>query len=285
MPDSATWLSELREPVGAVLPAVPDEGPGSRRVVLFGPPGIGRTTAAGALARRLGRPVLRLAPGPQDAPVPWTGLLELALALQPLPAAYELAAAVDGAAGAEPADASLRLRRLATALLREVPPLTLVVDNAQWLDPASAAVLRWALRLVPELPVIATERSWRPGTEGHWSGEDARAVRVPPLTVRQLSSVLAPHRHTLRQVGRIHRCSGGNPALALALAETADPGTDPDGEDGTALPPAARRLVDEWLGTVSEEARELLALAALDDRPDRELLARLAGPAAGTLLA
>ncbi|WP_344551101.1 LuxR family transcriptional regulator [Kitasatospora saccharophila] len=275
-------MSELREPVGAVLPAVPDDAPGSRRVVLFGPPGIGRTTAAGTLARRLGLPVLRLAPGPQDAPVPWTGLLELALALQPLPAARDLAAAVDAAAGAEPAGASLRLRRLATALLREVPPLTLVVDNAQWLDPASAAVLRWALRLVPELPVIATERGWHPGSEGHWSGEDAHAVRVPPLTAAQLSALLAPYRPTPGQVDRIHRCSGGNPALALALAEVADPGED---EDGAALPPAARRLVGEWLGTVSEEARELLTLAALDDRPDRELLARLVGPAAGGLLA
>ncbi|GLW55146.1 helix-turn-helix transcriptional regulator [Kitasatospora phosalacinea] len=285
MPDSATQLSVFQEPVGTVLPALPDGVPGARRVVLFGPPGIGRTTAAGILARRLGLPVLRLAPGPQDAPVPWTGLLELALALQPLPAARELAAAVDEAADSEPAGASLRLRRLTTALLREIPPLTLVVDNAQWLDPASAAVLRWALRLTPDLPVIATERTWRPGTEGYWSGEDVHAVRVPPLTAHQLSALLSARRPTHGQVARIHRRSGGNPALALALADAADPVADRDGDDEAALPPAARRVVGEWLDSVSEEARDLLTLAALDDRPDRKLLARLVGPAAGHLLA
>ncbi|MFF2814940.1 AAA family ATPase [Kitasatospora cineracea] len=294
-------MSELQGAAGAVLPVVPDDVlpvvpvvpddvPGTRRVVLFGPPGIGKTTAAGVLGRRLGLPVLRLAPGPQDARVPYAGLLELALAAQPLPAARELAAGLDGAAGdPDGAGASLRLRRLTAALLRDAPPVTLVVDNAQWLDPASAAVLRWALRLAPDLPVIAAERTWRPEAGGHWIGEDAHPVRVPALTDRQVAALLAPHRPALREVARIRTAGGGNPALVLALAEdldrTAAPSAARGAEDGPALPPAARRLVGEWLGTVSEEARELLTLAALDDRPDRTLLARLAGPAAGALLA
>ncbi|GHI24305.1 hypothetical protein Shyd_56760 [Streptomyces hydrogenans] len=109
-----------------------------------------------ALGRRLGLPVLRLAPRPQDARVPCAGLLELALALQALPAARELTAELDEAAGrpGSPDDAgsALRLRRQTAAVLREAPPMTLVVDNAQWLDPASAAVLGWALRLTPDLP-------------------------------------------------------------------------------------------------------------------------------------
>ncbi|MFG2825836.1 AAA family ATPase [Kitasatospora sp. NPDC048365] len=262
--------------------------PGTRRVVLFGPPGIGKTTAAGVLARRLGLPALRLAPGPQDAPVPYTGLLELALALQPLPSARDLAAAIDHATdtsgspnGTGPA---LRLRRLTADLLRDAPPLTLVVDNAQWLDEASAAVLRWALRLAPGLPVIAAERTWSPGPEGHWSGEDTHAVRIPSLAPHQVAALLAPHGPTSQEVTRIHTRSGGNPALALVLADAADPAADRRAGEDPALPPAARHLVSEWLGTVSGEVRELLTLAALDDRPDRELLARLAGPAAETLL-
>ncbi|MFB7950421.1 LuxR C-terminal-related transcriptional regulator [Kitasatospora phosalacinea] len=283
-------MSELPEVPGAGLP---DEVRGVRRVVLFGPPGIGKTTAAGVLGRQLGLPVLRLAPGPQDAAVPYAGLLELALALTPLAPARELAAALDGAADADRAGAPLRLRRLTAELLQEAPPVTLVVDNAQWLDGASAAVLRWALRLAPGLPVIAAERTWRPGAADHWSGEDAHPLRVPALTPRQVAALLTAHRPTPREVARIHARSGGNPALALALAEAADPRTDPaadpsaglGGGDGPALPPAARRLVGEWLGTVSEGARELLTLAALDDRPDRRLLARLVGPAAGSLLA
>ncbi|GHI22695.1 hypothetical protein Shyd_40660 [Streptomyces hydrogenans] len=129
-------------------PLLPEDVHHTRRVVLSGPPGSGKTTAAGALGRRLGLPVLRLAPRPQDARVPCAGLLELALALQALPAARELTAELDEAAGrpGSPDDAgsALRLRRQTAAVLREAPPMTLVVDNAQWLDPASAAVLGWA---------------------------------------------------------------------------------------------------------------------------------------------
>ncbi|MFF4384935.1 AAA family ATPase [Kitasatospora sp. NPDC001547] len=263
----------------------PDDLRAIRRVVLFGPPGIGKTTAAGALARRRGRPVLRLAPGPQDAPVPYAGLLELALTLQPLPTARELAAALDEAVGPPDSPAgtgpALRLRRLTATVLREAPPVTLVVDNTQWLDEASTAVLGWALRQAPELPVIATERTWRPEAGGHWCGEDAQVVRVPPLTLGQVASLLSPHRPDPDAVVRLHARSGGNPALALALAEACDRSA----LDDPPLPPAARRLLGEWLETVSHDVRELLTLAALDDRPDRDLLARLAGPAADHLLA
>ncbi|RKE23551.1 AAA ATPase-like protein [Streptomyces sp. TLI_171] len=284
-------LGGFREPVGPVVPTVPDDLPRTPRVVLFGPPGIGKTTAAGALGQRLGLPVLRLAPGPHDAPVPYAGLLELALVLQPLAAARELALAIDEASGtAGPPDGTgpaLRLRRLTAAALRDAPPLTLLVDNAHWLDGASAAVLGWALRLTPDLPVIAVERTWRRGGEDHWSGEDAQAVRVPALTGPQIAALLSPYRPTLRDVTRIHRRSGGNPALALALAADGAAAAPPGrgDEDDRALPPTARRLVREWLGTVSGDVQELLTFAALDDHPDRELLARLAGPAAGRLLA
>ncbi|MFE7599550.1 AAA family ATPase [Streptomyces sp. NPDC057494] len=288
MPDSEMWMSAFHE-ARPVLPVVPEDVHGTRRVVLFGPPGSGKTTAAGTLGRRLGLPVLRLAPRPQDARIPCAGLLELALALQALPAARELTAGLDEAAGrpGSPDDAgrALRLRRQTAALLREAPPMTLVVDNAQWLDPASAAVLGWALRLTPDLPVIAAERTWRPEAAGHWCGEDACAVRVPPLTAPQAATLLSPYRLASREVTRIHTHSGGNPALALALADASRPLPDRDGGSESALPPTARRLVGEWLDEVPAQVQELLTSAALDDRPDLDLLGELAGPAAESLLA
>ncbi|MER5738345.1 AAA family ATPase [Streptomyces sp. NPDC002262] len=291
MPDSAMWMNAFHEagPVVPVVPVVPEDVHGTRRVVLFGPPGSGKTTAAGALGRRLGLPVVRLAPRPQDARIACAGLLELALALPALPAARELTAALDEAAGesGSPDDAgrALRLRRQTAALLREAPPMTLVVDNAQWLDAASAAVLGWALRLAPDLPVIAAERTWRPGPAGHWCGEDTCAVRIPPLTAPQVAALLSPYRLAPREVTRIHARSGGNPALALALADASRPLPDREGEGEPALPPTASRLVGEWLDEVPDRVRELLTFAALDDRPDLELLGRLAGPAAEALLA
>ncbi|MFF9199839.1 AAA family ATPase [Streptomyces sp. NPDC014779] len=292
MPDSAMGTHASHE-TGPVLPVVPDDVHGTRRVVLFGPPGSGKTTAAETLGRRLGLPVLRLAPRPQDARVPYAGLLELALALPTLPAARDVTASLDDAAGRpgfpDEAGRALRLRRQTAALLRDAPPMTLVVDNAQWLDPASATVLGWALRLTPGLPVVAAERAWRAVAGGHWCGEDARTVRIPPLTVPQVATLLSPYRLVSREVLRIHAHSGGNPALALALAEArghtgAAPGA-PDTEDDPVLPPQVRQLVGEWLGTVSEEVQELLTFAALDDRPHLGLLSELAGPAAESLLA
>lgn len=272
-----------------MLPVVPEDVHGTRRIVLFGPPGSGKTTAAGALGRRLGLPVLRLAPRPQDARVACAGLLELALALPSLPAGRELTAALDEAAGRSgfPDDAgrALRLRRQTAVLLREAPPMTLVVDNAQWLDATSAAVLGWALRLTPDLPVIAAERTWRPGAAGHWCGESTCAVRIPPLTVPQVATLLSPYRLAPHEVTRIHTHSGGNPALALALADVSRPLPDREGGSESALPPTARRLVGEWLDEVPAQVQELLTFAALDDRPDLELLGRLAGPAAEALLA
>ncbi|MFF5455396.1 LuxR C-terminal-related transcriptional regulator [Streptomyces sp. NPDC012950] len=286
MQDSAMWTSAFHE-TGPVLPVVPEDVHHTRRVVLFGPPGSGKTTAAAALGRQLGLPVLRLAPHPQDARVPYTGLLELALALAALPAARKLTARLDEAVGLpDGAGSALRLRRQTAAVLREAPPMTLMVDNAQWLDPASAAVLGWALRLAPDLPVIAAERTWRPGAGSHWCGEDAYAVRIPPLTAPQVAALLAPYRLAPREVTRIHTHSGGNPALALALAQArGSTAAMPASEDDPLLPSPARQLAGEWLGTVSEEVQELLTLAALDDRPDLDLLSGLTGPAAESLLA
>ncbi|MFI8962529.1 LuxR C-terminal-related transcriptional regulator [Streptomyces sp. NPDC053493] len=287
MPDSA--MGTASHEAGPVLPVVPEDVHGTRRIVLFGPPGSGKTTAAGVLGRRLGLPVLRLAPQPPDARVSYAGLLELALALQALPVARELTAALDEAAGrpSSPDDAgpALRLRRQTAALLREAPPMTLVVDNAQWLDTASATVLGWALRLTPDLPVIAAERTWRPEAGGHWCGEDAYPLRVPALTAGQVTALLSPYRLPPLEVARIHACSGGNPALALALADASRPLPDREGGSEWALPPTARRLVGEWLDQVPAQVQELLTAAALDDRPDLELLGRLAGPAAEALLA
>ncbi|MCK1821879.1 AAA family ATPase [Streptomyces sp. XM83C] len=287
MQDSATWVTAPQGTAGALPPGVPDGVDGARRVVLFGPPGIGKTTAADELARRWGLPVLRLAPGREDARVPYAGVLELALCL-PSPWARQLGAAlkdvVDGPGRVEHDGTALRLRGLVTALLREAAPLTLVVDNAQWLDPAGAAVLSWALRLTPDLPVIVAERSWRPESGAHWCGRDAHPVRVPALSPAQLAALLSPCPLSADDVAWIHARSGGNPALALALADAVPLPSERAGGAEPPLPATARRLVGEWLDEVPDAVRELLACAALDDRPDVELLIRVGGPAAETLL-
>ncbi|MFD0598741.1 AAA family ATPase [Catellatospora coxensis] len=292
MADFPTVTSAFQEPPGNLLPVIPAEVYRTRRVVLFGPPGIGKTTAAGVLGQQLKLPVVRLAPGPQDSRIPHAALLELALALQPQPGAQKLAAGLDDAAEPGSVDhtkTALRLRRLTAALLRDTPPLTLLVDNAQWLDPASAAILRWALRMAPNLPVIAAERTWHPGAAGHWCGEDPCTVRIPAMTAEQIAALLSPYRLSANQVTQAHTRSGGNPALALALAgahdRTANMSATRGPEGDPLLPSAARRLVGEWLGTVSADVQHLLTFAALDDQPDLVLLSRLAGPAAESLLA
>ncbi|MFF5445687.1 AAA family ATPase [Streptomyces sp. NPDC012888] len=272
------------------------------RAVLTGPAGAGKTalaTAVAAAAESRGETVLRLAPEACDRLLPEAGAAAL-LALVPC-------RVVEGLAGPQRTAVAL-LRREADApragrdhvalrlalvevlrALATTEPVLVVLDNAQWLDPESADLLRFALRLTPpEVRLLAAERvqGAAPAAES-LCGPGAPAVRVPPLGADELAELLVRHGLPARLAGRIHQASGGNPRLALALGHSLADAREGAAHHADSLPvrgqarDVARRLLAEAPG----HTRPTLLLAALAERPTTALLRRAGRPDAEADLA
>lgn len=276
------------------------------RVVLTGAAGVGKTALAAAAATRAehrGETVLSLVPEETDRCIPGAVTATL-LAATPaglvadLPDPQREAVAValrqvpppDG--GRDP----IALRMAVAGLLRSLSaaaPALLVVDNAHWLDPESAAVLRFALHLAPpKLRVILVEQLH--GTEpGIDQGTDIVAglggpdvIVVPPLDADEVAELLVRHGLPYRLAGRIHQASGGNARLALTVGRSlkvARPSVHH--ADGLPLTGQVRLAARRMLDRVSPPVREALLLAALAHRPTAALLRRAGRPAADSELA
>ena len=162
-------------------------------------------------------------------------------------------------------------------------PLVLAVDDEQWLDPSSASTLTFAIRRIPNYPVLLLV-SRRTGIDAGIRLEDAvdqgrvNRLVVGPLGVRDIERTLSDRlgmsfsRSTLL---RLHGVSGGNPFYALELARAQD--SRPD--DGTAptvvIPPTLERLVDARLATLDPATRQSLVVCAAHGRMPIALLEAL----------
>ena len=135
-------------------------------LVIEGPPGIGKTTLWGEAVRRArlaGWQVLSCRPVPSDAGMPHVSLTDLlrpvpAAAFETLPAPQRRALQV-ASLREEAGPGDLDPRAVGTGLmallgqLADAGPLMLAVDDAQWLDPASARSLAFAFRRLGRRPV------------------------------------------------------------------------------------------------------------------------------------
>ncbi len=209
-------------------------------LVIAGEPGIGKTTLwaeATGRAGAAGYQVLSSRPVPSDAGLPHVALADLlrpvaddALEALPVPQRRALLVAL---LRAEPGEGDLDPRAVGTGLtellarLASQSPLLLAVDDAQWLDPASARVLAFALRRLDSSPVamLAAVRTSEPGRHGQFAAIEA-AMTGTRLTVGPLS-VAALHQMFRHTIGRsfprpllvgIHGAAGGNPFYALEIA-------------------------------------------------------------------
>ena len=292
-------------------------------VVLTGPSGIGKTAvvdAVGAAAVARGERVLRVAGAETDRWISNAGLADL---LSQLPETYlaELpepqrvaveAVLLRGRPGG--AGSRVRLaRRLAwQALLERCAddgPVLVLIDDAQWLDAASADVIASASRRVGSNNVraIVAERWPEYGEAGKteadhgyaagrasrrtnlWrvslprTGQPARAaalapnpvleIAVPPLAADDLADLLDLYALPARAASKLQADSGGNPYLALALSGAfADP-TTAAGRP-LPLPPRLHALLRDRMAALPDDVRETLLLAALAARPTVELLLR-----------
>ncbi|MGH2444595.1 MAG: AAA family ATPase [Candidatus Limnocylindria bacterium] len=269
-----------------------DAGLGRRALFLHGEAGIGKTAiwqwALDAAAGR-GHRVLVTRPTEAEARLPFAGLNDLfgdmVDAIGPeLPSPQRAAldvALMRSSAGGEPmqplalALAVLELVRLASAK----QPVTVAIDDVQWLDPSSAGVLRFALRRLEMEPVIvvATERTdaapAAPAILADLPGD--RVVRVPVTSLgaeeidrlldESLDLQLSP-----TMLRRVHRLSGGNPFYALEIGRSVSAG----GIDLESL----GGLVRARLAALSSDAREVAAHAAALAQPSAAVLEAALGP-------
>ncbi|MEV7415288.1 AAA family ATPase [Streptomyces sp. NPDC089919] len=268
------------------------------RAALTGAAGAGKTTVLDAVARAArsrGETVLRLAPEAADRHIPEASVVAL---LASVPAAV-----LDRLAGPQRTAISLVCReadaprdhialRLAILevlrTLAAADPVLIAVDNAQWLDEESVDLLRFALRLTPSrVRVLVGEhgRGGAPVAEA-LCGPGARAVRLTPLGADDVAELLVRHGLPARLAGRIHRASGGNPRLALALGHSLAEAREPV-HHAVSLPVSglAREVTRRLLAEAPDPARGTLLLAALATRPTTALLRRAGRPAAEAELA
>ena len=167
-------------------------------LALAGEPGIGKTALLGHAAQRsTGMRLLRARGIESETQVPFGSLLELVrpalVLLDQIPAPQ--AAALEAALALRPAAAQDRFAVGAATLsllaaYAEQAPVTVLVDDAQWLDGPSAAALLFAFRRMVADPV-AVLIAVREGEPSLLDGADLPVIRLGGLSLDE-AALLAP---------------------------------------------------------------------------------------------
>ena len=260
-------------------------------LLLEGEPGIGKTTlwrVAVESARERGFRALAARPAEAESTLSFAALGDVlrdagdAIGALPEPQRRALRIALlleeHEGAGIDGRAVSVALLRLLRELARDEPVLV-AVDDVQWLDPATAAVLTFALRRV-ELEPIAFLGTARP-EQVRLGFEALRSVRIAPLDVAAIDSILrraldAPLVRPL--VRRLSRASGGNPFYALELARSVvDHATHIDLTDPVPLPASLAELLRARLAALPQSSRRALAAVAALAQPTRALVEQSVG--------
>jgi DNA-binding CsgD family transcriptional regulator len=256
------------------------EGPVA--LVLEGEAGIGKSTLwlqAIEYGRRDGRRVLSCRPAAAERGLAQVGLIDLLEGSvdEVLPAlsapkrrALEVALLRDEAGGD-----GVDRRTLAVAthtvlqLLGEQSPLLVAVDDAQWLDSSSSALLAFALRRQDRSRVRALlTRRLESGVYASDLEDGLGSAHVERLPVGPLS-VGALHRLLVNRLGRpfarqtllrIHEGSGGNPFFALEIARVVAEDRDPGRP--LPVPETLEELVHGRISCLPDATRETLGLVA-----------------------
>ena len=271
-------------------------------LVLGGEPGIGKTTVWRAVLERAeerGHRVLSARPVDSEATLAFAAVadllrdgLEEALATLPHPQRSALEGAllrVDPPESPDPRAVAFGFYGSLLALAR-LAPLTVGIDDVQWLDAPSARVLEFALRRLSDVPVrivlafrTEAEGDLRPplGLDRGPLEERTHLLSLRPLEIDVLRRILRSRldiRLPQWTLARIHEASGGNPLLALELAR-ALVRRDLRPRAGEALPIPRRlsELVSERLERLSVGERDVLVLTAAASRPTLASVSRALG--------
>ena len=257
-------------------------------LVLEGEPGIGKTTlwrAAVDAAARLGCTVLAAAPAEAERELAFAALGDLVAGapagiLDRLPPpqrrALEVALLLADSDGPPPDARSLGIALGAVVrAAAEERPVLVAVDDAQWLDAASASALGFAARRLPDVPVVllVARRADEPGPLSLPDG--AQILRLAPLSLGALGRLLREQlglslrRPTLQQV---HAVSGGNPFYALGIGRALGERGEPPPGAALPVPRTLAELVGERLAGLPPAVRGALAHAALAAEPTPQLV-------------
>jgi tetratricopeptide (TPR) repeat protein len=186
----------------------------------------------------------------------------------------------------------LALARAVVSALRALAsdaPFLLAIDDVQWLDPASARVLSFAVRRVDEEPIgiLATLRGGADEPDPLALADALRPRAFAELTVGSLG--LQSLQQLLRQrfdvrlprakVAALHAASGGNPMFALEFARSVER-EEASLRARLPVPASLEELVRERVRALPEATRPLLELVAAIERPTLPLLEQALGESA-----
>ncbi len=245
--------------VEKVLERSRDGGLGA--LLLRGDPGIGKTTLwrhGVSFARACGGTVLVTRAAAEEMPLSLVGLVDL----------FDGAEDVFG-----PSSDPFRRGRAVLEQVRRLAragPVVVAIDDLQWLDPASAATLRYALRRLADEPVtlLATLRAGAADPLDLLAtiGVDRTdSLSVGPLGPDELRALLdtvvtSISRPVLR---RIHAISGGNPLYAIELVRAHVDNQGAFQQLGSvSLPRSVREAVEERIDALPEALLALLRTVA-----------------------
>jgi DNA-binding CsgD family transcriptional regulator len=260
---------------------------------VVGPAGIGKTTVwrdAVGRAEMRGYLVLAARPSQAERRMAFTGLADLlsvvdAASLQSLPAvqrrAIDVALLREDAGTARPTP-----RAVATAVLSllqslaEAGPVLLAVDDAQWLDVATATALEFALRrlelsAVGVLTGVRVDDQRRPTFDSVVPRERSREMMLGPMSTAALHDIIKRQldrtfpRPTLVQIAT---ASGGNPFYALEIAREIERSGPPKPGSRVPVPGELRTLVRARVARLPGRARDALLVASCLSQPSLSLI-------------
>jgi DNA-binding NarL/FixJ family response regulator len=270
----------------------------SGALLLEGEAGIGKTVLLQAgvdAARSSGRIVLLARPAASEATFAFAGVGDLlrdevgqALDRLPTPQRRALAVALlleEAASGpVDPHAVGLALLAVLSNLGRATP-VVVVVDDVQWLDPASAATLAFAARRLGTQQVALLFAARSPFSGGPFAAvvtDRLRLGSLAPAALRELLSRRAGCELARPLLVRIHAATRGNPLHALELARSLPADLPPDA--ALPVPPELRELLGLRLQGVRSDVRRRLAAAAALSRPTEELVGDLSDAVAAGLV-
>jgi DNA-binding CsgD family transcriptional regulator len=265
-----------REAEQTLIAARMDDLQGGAVILIRGPAGIGKSALVDDAVWRVGssRRILRSVGSSAETGLAMAGLYQLLQPLLPLayliPEPRQMALRVAFGITIGPPPEPFAVAMAALDLLVDAAaeqPLLVVAEDAHWLDPATAGVLRFVGRRLEHDPIVllATTRDERPDSFARTTTSVLDLAPLKADDARRLIASVAPDLGSSAQT-RILRAAEGNPLALVELPKT--PGLTIRSVAGPEWLPLTQRLQASFaarVGQLPPGSRSALALLALHD--------------------